>query len=188
MRKPAVTSELLPILGPVTSKTLLSKGNLLLELESNWDAAQIFEKAIGLNPHSIDAWKGKGIALDNIGLHSEAVECFNIALCIDPLSADIWNYRGIALYNMGMYQEFVDSCRKSLEIKMLNIRAQDDMSKYKYAFDAYNAAIRADSSNPKIWHEKRIAINYATTRFENVTTRKPMENAVIFRAFIPGKN
>ena len=55
-----------------------------------------FERAIQLNPTSVDTHNGKGSALWLLERHEEALTAFEQAIQLDPTSVDAHNGKGYA--------------------------------------------------------------------------------------------
>ncbi|QWR76631.1 tetratricopeptide repeat protein [Candidatus Magnetomonas plexicatena] len=76
------------ILNPIFFEAYINLGNVLFTLKKTQDAANIYKKAIELNPKSAMAYNGYGVAVlnsdDNDNSFKEALEAFKQALIIDP--------------------------------------------------------------------------------------------------------
>jgi Tfp pilus assembly protein PilF len=59
-----------------SSKYWLDKANELYRLGVYEEAAEAYEKAIGLDPQNTDLWNSKGLALCCQGQLERAMECF----------------------------------------------------------------------------------------------------------------
>ena len=64
---------------PQDPRLLLLQGQALLTLERLGEALALFDEALGLDPGSVEAWQGKGAALDRQGRYAEAAEAYSRA-------------------------------------------------------------------------------------------------------------
>jgi len=81
------------------------------------DAITEFDKAIELKPGFAEAWTGKGIAVDSLGLHEKSFEAFNEAIEIKPDLPWAWISKGVALGNLGRLEEALEAFNKAIELK-----------------------------------------------------------------------
>lgn len=68
--------------------TNIDKGNELFDEEKYEEAITYYDKALVIEPNSIEALQNKGVALYNSGKYEEAVTYFDKVLTIDPNYAD----------------------------------------------------------------------------------------------------
>lgn len=64
------------------------------------DAVECFDKALALNPKSVEVLNNKGVTLSMRGLYKEAIACFDEAFAIDQTSLEALNGKAIALQHM----------------------------------------------------------------------------------------
>jgi tetratricopeptide (TPR) repeat protein/S1-C subfamily serine protease len=81
-------------------------GNQLYRLGEYSQAVTAFNKAITLQPNSLDAYYGKGLALWNNGDASVALTAFDKAIALVPSGSQskfyyLWKYRSFALQDLG---------------------------------------------------------------------------------------
>ncbi len=60
-------------------------------------AAASYDKALELEPNSIEMWNNKGKALANLGRFEDAISCFNKSLAINSSTPEALNLKAIAL-------------------------------------------------------------------------------------------
>jgi tetratricopeptide (TPR) repeat protein len=80
------------------------------------DAASSFEAAIGLDPRSVTAHNGRGLALLHLGRTADALASFDAALGLEPDSADILNNRGNVLRRLQRLPEALESYERALTL------------------------------------------------------------------------
>jgi tetratricopeptide (TPR) repeat protein len=83
-------------------------GSSMLRLGRNEEALKAFTRATELDPKSIDAWYGKGLALRALGRYAEAVQAYDAALMLKPgkeLREKVLYEKGLALQWATRYEE-----------------------------------------------------------------------------------
>ncbi|EIJ64934.1 tetratricopeptide repeat protein [Candidatus Nitrosopumilus salaria BD31] len=65
-------------------RSLVEKGQSLMDDGKFDDALGFFEQALLLNQDDPDLWNYKGVALRSLGRYEESMECFNKSLEIEP--------------------------------------------------------------------------------------------------------
>ena len=63
---------------------LVQTGNMLFNNSKFEEAVKWFDKALKIDPKSIDALNGIGLSLNKLGRYEEAITWFDMALRIDP--------------------------------------------------------------------------------------------------------
>jgi tetratricopeptide (TPR) repeat protein len=100
----------------------LSYGNRLYRIEKYSEAVKAFDRAITLDPQSIDAYFGKGLALVEDGNYIESLTAFDRAIALVPLAQQsqfyyLWKYRSFALYRLKRYPEALDTTALTIRIE-----------------------------------------------------------------------
>ena len=72
------------------------------------DAVECFDKALAINPQSVEVLNNKGVTLSMRGLYKDAITCFDLAIAADPTSLEALNGKAIALQHMFSYKEALD--------------------------------------------------------------------------------
>ncbi len=136
---------------------------------------EAYEKVLELDPMAINAWIGKGDALNATGRNDLALAAYNQALEIDeqelqanPENADAWYRKGMVLFKMGEYEKALAAYNRSIEVSAAPPatytsneqawagigdtlhalgRNQDALEGYKKAIDLYPL-------DPDAWHGK----------------------------------
>jgi S1-C subfamily serine protease len=100
----------------------LRYGNQLYRIEKHAEAVKAFDRAITLDPQSIDAYFGKGIVLLDSGYYIESLTAFDRAIALVPLAKQsefyyLWKYRSLALYRLKRYPEALDATALTIRIE-----------------------------------------------------------------------
>jgi tetratricopeptide (TPR) repeat protein len=95
---------------------LIVEGHALLNASRFEEALISYDKALKLDPRSVDALNGKGLILNQLGKYEEAITWFDKALKINPSFANALDNKGITLSNLGKYEEAITWFDKALEI------------------------------------------------------------------------
>jgi tetratricopeptide (TPR) repeat protein/S1-C subfamily serine protease len=139
-------------------------GNQLYRLRKYDDAVKAFEQAIALEPNSVDAHYGKGLALSTepelSGDDLRALKAFDRAIELVPLAERskfyyLWKYRSISLMNLRRYPESLVSISEAIslepqDIMLMNHKADvlRRLDRASEAIDTYNKII---TNEPKGW-------------------------------------
>ncbi|ARE41901.1 tetratricopeptide [Rhodovulum sp. P5] len=91
-------------------------GNVLGDLEHEYDAIGKFRQAIEIDPLYAPAWAGMGHALAILERYEEAVESLERATAIDPQFALAWYRWGKALSDLERPAEATEKFRRATEI------------------------------------------------------------------------
>ena len=83
---------------------LIQKGNMLFNKSKYEEAVQSYDKVLMMDPRSIDALNGKGLAFNNLGRYEEAITWFDKSIKIDPTFIHKLNNKGVELANLGRYE------------------------------------------------------------------------------------
>ncbi|MBU7046560.1 MAG: tetratricopeptide repeat protein [Theionarchaea archaeon] len=158
-------------------KELVKKGDKLRESKDGnlGEALQIYELALGLDPHNVGALNGKGIISYKKGEYEKALEIFKKALDIEPKCGRAW-------FNLGATYDALNRSMKALEVyeKVIEIDPISDYASYAWYnkghthsnFEKYEDALRAFNKAIKIKPDNRESIYskgatlYRLERFE----------------------
>ena len=80
---------------------LRADGNAHYDAQRWNDAAQAFERALALEPGSVETWYRLGNALQEQGHDQRALECFEKVVALDPAHAKAWNNAGLLRQKLG---------------------------------------------------------------------------------------
>ena len=103
-----------------TNSTLVSEkiqeGNLLLNKSKYDDAIKLYDQVLKIDPRSIEALNGKGLAFNKLGRYEDAISWFDSALRIEPNSAQVLSNKGISLANLDRFEEAIALFDKVIKI------------------------------------------------------------------------
>ena len=86
-------------------------------------AIQAYQKAIELNPASIEAYNNLGIIYQEMGDFGRAVEAYQKAIEINPQYEKAYNNLGILLFLKGRLEEATEAFQKALAINPNNVES-----------------------------------------------------------------
>ena len=102
-----------------TVSSYLEDGNDFLISGSYNDAKNSFEKVIGLNHQSFDAWLGRGYALEGLTRYQSALESYEKAIVLSKNQEYAWAAyagRGRVSLELQLYQVAERAFEKSIEL------------------------------------------------------------------------
>ena len=86
------------------------------KLSGTLEAVECFDKALELNPQSVEVINNKGVTLSMRGLYKDAIAQFDQAVANDPTSLEALNGKAIALQHMYLYKEALDVLEQAMKI------------------------------------------------------------------------
>jgi tetratricopeptide (TPR) repeat protein/S1-C subfamily serine protease len=97
-------------------------GNQLYRLNKYADAVKAFDRAIILQPNSILAHYGRGLALGNVGDFITALDSFDRAISLIPVSEQskfyyLWKYRSLTLRKLQKYSESLAAISQAISLE-----------------------------------------------------------------------
>jgi tetratricopeptide (TPR) repeat protein len=96
------------------NKSLLNKGQTLLNQDKTEEAIACFDELLSQNPNDTDALVKKGAALEKLRKLPEAIECYDRAIALDNSLTIAYLHKG-GLYNrMERFSEAVDCYEQAL--------------------------------------------------------------------------
>ena len=96
---------------------LIVEGHALLNASRFEEALISYDKALKLDPRSVDALNGKGLILNQLGKYEEAITWFDKALEINPDFIDAMYNKADALGELGRYEESLEWTDRALTLK-----------------------------------------------------------------------
>jgi tetratricopeptide (TPR) repeat protein len=113
--------------GSMKIESLLTKGNILVNLGRSDEATLAIDEAIQLNPNNPDAWKQKALNSHVIGKYNESLEAYEKVIELSPeiASAWVWKGKGDALKVLGRQAEADDAYAKARELGLVGEPHQD---------------------------------------------------------------
>ena len=133
---------------------------------NDWNISlQYFDKAIGINPQSAEAWNNKGNSLDNLGRYEEALAAYDKVIGINPQDSEAWYNKGVTLANIGRYEEALALFDKAIKINPQNANfwhnkgvILGNMDRYEDALAAYDKVIKIDPQYAEAWYNKGVTL------------------------------
>src|SRR3972149_3582874 len=141
-----LTGEVIKVLeqGKTEDWEWSNKGVSLRNLGKSQEAIDCYDRAIKIDPMSIEAWSNKGVALLMLGKYKEVITCCDKAIEIDPRGATAWGIKGAALSKLDKHQEAMACYDRVLEINPKDERAWcdkgfalADLGKHKEEIEAF---------------------------------------------------
>ncbi len=137
-------------------KTLLNLGRVLLDQGSAKDALERIGAAVQLDTGSAEARRMMGRVQVALGQRDSALVSYKLALSIDPSDSWSMNNLGLILIDEGRYDEALPPLARAVELRPeapafannLGV-ALERTGHFTEAADAYNAALKSDSTYTK---------------------------------------
>ena len=95
-----------------TPEYWIDKGQELLVEQSLNESIIAFDNAINIansSQEKVAAWRGKAIALQEMGKLPDAIEANRKASELNPQETDIWSTQGFLFAELGRYNESIES-------------------------------------------------------------------------------
>jgi len=110
---------------PITSEAIhhFNLGVCFYNQRETLKAIQAYQKAIELNPASIEAYNNLGIIYQELGDFGRAVEAYQKAIEIHPQYEKAYNNLGILLFLKGRLEEATEAFQKALAINPNNVES-----------------------------------------------------------------
>lgn len=128
---------------PNNKAYLNNYGNILIELQKNVDAIQIFRRAIAIDPNYANAHVGLGLTLHNIFRYEEAKDSFNVAVSLDEYSAHAYFCRGNTNLSLHMNEEARFDYLKAIALKPQNPPAYNNLGTCLTHLGLFDAAAQS---------------------------------------------
>lgn len=142
-----------------------NKGNSLVESSMYDDAIKCYDKALEINPGSMEAWNNKGLALARTGRLAEAVHCYDKALEIKAGDSEVMYNKGISLALLGKSKEAIECYDKLLAENPGDADAwcsKGDVlfesDRHEEALDAYNKSIEINPKDEVTWNNRGMTL------------------------------
>ena len=104
-------------------ETLYNTANNFYNNQKYDEALQYFDKALTIDPSSVNALNNKGTALDHLKRYNEALQFYDKALSIDPSSVNALNNKATTLDHLQRYDEALQFYDKALSIDPSSMKA-----------------------------------------------------------------
>jgi tetratricopeptide (TPR) repeat protein len=120
-----------------------------------------FDKTIKLNPKGVMSWKGKGLALLELGKAKEAIKAFDKVIKLNPKDSYPWRGKGFGLFELKKAKEAIKAFDKAIKLNpkdAMSWRGKGDalikLRKQKEAIKAFDEAIKINPTNAYAWRGK----------------------------------
>lgn len=130
----------------VASDAFVEQGYAALEAEKNWDALDLFEKAIVANPRNVSAYIGLGKAHEALSSISGGLKYYEIALELDPRQLSAWEAKVLAHLVISELAQAEEAFSRILAV--CADKPCLEGTRAKAAIDAYQAKIVASAKKP----------------------------------------
>ncbi len=155
----------IPLYTSGPAKEWIDRGNNLYKEQKYDNALTCYDKALGLEPQSLEGWYGRANCLYAKGNYYEALLCFDRVLEFAPDHAITLNNKAYLLYKVANYQEALKCIDKALEKNPHFVAALDtrgsiltSLGEYEQALLCYDKAIEIDPQNAYIWNNKGLLL------------------------------
>ncbi|MCX9010347.1 MAG: tetratricopeptide repeat protein [Candidatus Methanoperedens sp.] len=142
-----------------------NKGNALVESSMYAEAIKCYDKAIEINPGSMEAWNNKGLALARTGRLAEAIQCYDKALELNPGDMEVMYNKGIALALLGKPAEAIECYDKLLAVNPGDADAwcsRGDVlfesGRFEEALTDYDKSIAIDPKDETAWNNRGMTL------------------------------
>ncbi len=133
---------------------LHQKGLWLLEENNYKEAINYFDKALMLEPNSLEGNHNKGIALEKMGNLNEALKCYQKALQCHPNSSVTHNNLGNIYRELNLNDDAIKSLEKALELNPNYAEAYSNLGWTLYGIQEYQKSkecfVKALEINPNL--------------------------------------
>ena len=143
----------------------IQEGNLLINKSKYEDAVKLYDQVLKIDPGSVEALNGKGLAFNKLGRYEDAITWFDNALKIDPTSAQVLNNKGISLANLDRFEEAITLFDKAIKIDPNFVDALynkggalAELGKYDEAAMWTNKALEIDKTHQNASNSKRLLL------------------------------
>jgi tetratricopeptide (TPR) repeat protein len=124
-------------------------------------ALECYDRAIAMNPRSVETLYNRGRALDELRRYDEALRSYDAALVLDPRHVPAWTNRGAALHDLGRCEDALSSFDKALELAPGHVEAWlgrglalHDMKRYDEALECFGRGSELAPGNADVqWRE-----------------------------------
>lgn len=157
----------------ITSQTInstfvsekIQEGDLLMNKSKYEDAIRLYDQALKVDPRSVEALNGKGLAFNKLVRYEDAISWFDSALKIKPTSAQILNNMGVSLANLDRFEEAITWFDKALRVNPNFVDALynkggalAELGKFDEAAKWTNKALEADKTRQNASYSKNLLL------------------------------
>lgn len=88
----------------------------LMQYNQPRESVRYFDEALAIDPLFCEAWIGKAVAYNNMGMFEDAVPLYDRVLEIEPDNAAVWHMKGVTLKNAGRPDAAAECFRKYADL------------------------------------------------------------------------
>jgi tetratricopeptide (TPR) repeat protein len=141
-----------------TISTLLQSASNFVKMQNYIAALSAYDSILSIDPHNVEAFFGKGLALSRLGRYDEALTWIDWALSYNLKNAFVWNEKGVALSKLGRNSEAIDAFNHAIEIDSNNITFKNNKDfVFKKLIDQNRLELeKSDKSGAHDWNAKGV--------------------------------
>ncbi len=98
-----------------------------LSADSTAAASKAFDRALALDPKSVEAMRGKGLIFLLLEKYTDAIQLLTAATAAEPDDVDGWVWLGQALLNSGKHSDAREALQRALKLDPNNKDAKDGL-------------------------------------------------------------
>ncbi|MDD5614639.1 MAG: tetratricopeptide repeat protein [Candidatus Methanoperedens sp.] len=143
----------------------ITKGNNLVESSMYAEAIQCYDKALEINPISVEVLNNRGLALARTGRLGDAVKSYDLALVQKPGDPEVLYNKGIALAQMGKAADALECYDKLLAADPADANtwcSKGDVlfeaGNYDQALMAYDRSIQLNPKDETAWNNRGMTL------------------------------
>jgi tetratricopeptide (TPR) repeat protein len=148
-------------------KQWMEEGNTHSYAKQYKEALAAFEQVIKLKSNSIEAYFGKGTALNALNRHKEALAAFEQVIKLHPFFADAHYSKGYTLSYLERYEEALVAFERAIELAPRYPEAYNSIGKvlsylerYEEALVAFERAIELKSNYAEAYYNKSLTLEH----------------------------
>ena len=88
----------------------------LMQYNQPRESVRYFDEALAIDPLFCEAWTGKAVAYNNMGMFDDAIPLYDRVLEIEPDNTMVWHMKGVTLKNAGRLDEADECFRRYTEL------------------------------------------------------------------------
>lgn len=141
------------------------------------DALSSYKQVTDLEPHSVQAWNGKGVVLYKLGRYNEALPCYDKCIEIYPDYVSGWYGRGKTLQKLNREEEAVNSFQSAIGFPLSDYGVKDpeNLSARAYSFyelGRYEESLECFDKILEKYHDNQYALEGKGTMLEKLGRKK----------------
>jgi hypothetical protein len=118
-------------LSPNDSWVLMAAGVLYTGIHDYVTAAELYRRALAIDPNFVGAWNNLGGALSMMKQHEAAIDAWQHVARLDPNYVRTWNNLGSEYYALNQFPKSIESYQKALALEPGNEWAKTGLAQAK---------------------------------------------------------